>query len=59
MTDFVTSPDDASGRGLLIVTALADRWGSEPYPPSGTTVWAEVSDRPSSDMPPRPVRYAR
>ncbi|MER5431761.1 ATP-binding protein [Streptomyces sp. NPDC002588] len=35
-----------SGRGLLLVTALADRWGTEPYPPSGKTVWAEVS--PSS-----------
>ena len=41
MTDFVTSPDGESGRGLLIVTALADRWGSEPYPPGGRTVWAE------------------
>ncbi|MFD5448452.1 ATP-binding protein [Streptomyces sp. NPDC003470] len=32
-----------SGRGLLLVDALADRWGTEPYPPSGKTVWAEVS----------------
>ncbi|APU42712.1 ATPase [Streptomyces sp. TN58] len=31
-----------SGRGLLLVAALADRWGVEPYPPSGKTVWAEV-----------------
>ena len=34
-------PDDESGRGLLLVAALADRWGTEPYPPSGKTVWAE------------------
>ena len=31
-----------SGRGLLLVAAFADRWGVEPYPPSGKTVWAEV-----------------
>jgi anti-sigma regulatory factor (Ser/Thr protein kinase) len=36
-----------SGRGLLVVTALADRWGTEPYPPAGKTVWAEVSHRRS------------
>ncbi|MEU6521439.1 ATP-binding protein [Streptomyces sp. NPDC046924] len=36
------SPDAESGRGLLLVTALADRWGVEPYPPGGKTVWAEV-----------------
>ncbi|MCM2387307.1 ATP-binding protein [Streptomyces albipurpureus] len=40
------SADSESGRGLLLVGALADRWGSEPYPPSGKTVWAEIdSDR--------------
>lgn len=33
------SLDDA-GRGLLLVDALADRWGVEPRPPSGKTVWA-------------------
>ncbi|MDX3309467.1 ATP-binding protein [Streptomyces sp. NPDC054884] len=32
-----------SGRGLLLVTALADRWGVEPYPPGGKTVWAECT----------------
>ncbi len=37
-------PADESGRGLLLVTALADRWGTEPYPPSGKTVWAEISE---------------
>ncbi|MEU7027713.1 ATP-binding protein [Streptomyces sp. NPDC046275] len=35
-------PDRDSGRGLLLVAALADRWGVEPYAPSGKTVWAEI-----------------
>ncbi|WP_328767426.1 ATP-binding protein [Streptomyces sp. NBC_00286] len=39
-------PDDESGRGLLLVAALADRWGTEPYAPSGKTVWAEAGSRP-------------
>ncbi|WP_189327549.1 ATP-binding protein, partial [Streptomyces flaveus] len=38
-------PDDESGRGLLLIAALADRWGTEPYAPSGKTVWAEVGSR--------------
>lgn len=34
--------DDAeSGRGLLLVTALADRWGCSPAP-QGKVVWAEL-----------------
>ncbi|MFC5958657.1 ATP-binding protein [Streptomyces pratens] len=40
-TDTATPLHDESGRGLPIVIALADRWGTEPYPPSGKTVWAE------------------
>ncbi|MGY1437476.1 ATP-binding protein [Streptomyces reniochalinae] len=35
--------DSESGRGLLLVTALADCWGTEPYPPSGKTVWATLT----------------
>lgn len=31
-------PDDETGRGLILVDALADRWGTEPRPPSGQTV---------------------
>ncbi|MFF4056001.1 ATP-binding protein [Streptomyces sp. NPDC001668] len=39
-------PDDESGRGLLVVAALADCWAIEPYPPGGKAVWAEVSPGP-------------
>jgi anti-sigma regulatory factor (Ser/Thr protein kinase) len=31
-----------SGRGVELVDTLADRWGTEPYPPSGKTVWCEL-----------------
>ncbi|MFF4559461.1 ATP-binding protein [Streptomyces sp. NPDC001435] len=41
--DFETSADAETGRGLLLITALADRWGTEPYPPGGKTVWAELT----------------
>ncbi|MEV5428336.1 ATP-binding protein [Streptomyces sp. NPDC052701] len=37
-----SSPDGESGRGLLLVDALAVRWGSTPRHPVGKTVWAEV-----------------
>lgn len=30
-----------SGHGLLLVDALADRWGTEPRYGTGKTVWAE------------------
>ncbi|MFF4470618.1 ATP-binding protein [Streptomyces sp. NPDC001599] len=45
VANFIRPPDDESGRGLLIVAALADRWGTDPYPPSGKTVWAECDFR--------------
>ncbi|NBM19675.1 ATP-binding protein [Streptomyces sp. GC420] len=32
--------DGEGGRGLVLVEALAARWGVRPYPPSGKTVWA-------------------
>ena len=44
-TDSAT--DSETGRGLLLVGALADRWDIEPHPPGGKTVWAEVSHRSS------------
>jgi anti-sigma regulatory factor (Ser/Thr protein kinase) len=39
-TTAASDPTADSGRGLLLVNALATRWGSTPYPPSGKTVWA-------------------
>ncbi|WP_031507418.1 ATP-binding protein [Streptomyces megasporus] len=42
------APTDESGRGLLLVDALADRWGVDergPGPAPGKTVWAEVDVR--------------
>lgn len=35
-------PEGESGRGLLLVDALAVRWGSAPRRPMGKTVWAEL-----------------
>ncbi|MFC9590687.1 ATP-binding protein [Streptomyces sp. NPDC056944] len=35
-------PGGDSGRGLLLVEALADRWGVEPGPVPRKTVWAEL-----------------
>ena len=37
------SPDAESGRGLVLVEALADRWGAAPGPYPRKTVWAEVA----------------
>ncbi|MFV0129580.1 ATP-binding protein [Streptomyces sp. HMX112] len=38
----VPAADAESGRGLLIVAALADRWGVTPGPVPLKTVWAEL-----------------
>jgi anti-sigma regulatory factor (Ser/Thr protein kinase) len=43
--------DHESGRGLLLVAALADRWGTEPFPPSGKTVRAETTSNPLLPSP--------
>jgi anti-sigma regulatory factor (Ser/Thr protein kinase) len=37
------STTDEAGRGLLIVDALAERWGCGPWAPSGKVVWAEIA----------------
>ncbi|MFJ3302912.1 ATP-binding protein [Streptomyces sp. NPDC086549] len=39
----IAGPTAETGRGLLLVEALAARWGSEPWPPSGKVVWAEIA----------------
>lgn len=43
------APDDESGRGLLLVNALADAWGTQPEPP-GKTTWFEITMGPSTDI---------
>ncbi|MGW6291288.1 ATP-binding protein [Streptomyces sp. NPDC055058] len=45
-------PDGESGRGLLLVAALARRWGWGPREGVGKTVWAEVPAGPP--VPARP-----
>jgi two-component sensor histidine kinase len=35
-------PEGESGRGLLLVDVLAERWGAAPRGPVGKTVWAEL-----------------
>jgi anti-sigma regulatory factor (Ser/Thr protein kinase) len=34
--------DEASGRGLLLVSTVAQAWGAFPVVPSGWTVWATM-----------------
>jgi anti-sigma regulatory factor (Ser/Thr protein kinase) len=36
---------DGSGRGLRMISVVADRWGAEPTP-EGKTVWAEFESQP-------------
>ncbi|WEH28884.1 ATP-binding protein [Streptomyces sp. AM 3-1-1] len=37
------TPDAESGRGLLLVNALAHRWGTSPRDHVGKVVWAEMT----------------
>ena len=46
-----TSPDAEAGRGLLVVEALADRWGIELGPVPRKTVWAELDLAPHAPEP--------
>ncbi|MFJ7244093.1 ATP-binding protein [Kitasatospora sp. NPDC098652] len=36
------TPHAQSGRGLLLIAALSDRWGAIPRHPNAKTVWAEL-----------------
>lgn len=47
------TPRSESGRGLVLVDALADRWGTAPGPYPRKTVWAEceVGPPPEPDCP--------
>lgn len=47
--------DAESGRGLLIVDALADRWGTSEGPAPRKTVWAEVALPSTSPPKPSPL----
>jgi anti-sigma regulatory factor (Ser/Thr protein kinase) len=40
------APDERAGRGMLLVSQLADNWGTEPIP-DGKLVWFELSRRKS------------
>ncbi|MBT2466549.1 ATP-binding protein [Streptomyces sp. ISL-66] len=42
------SDDDTDGRGLLIVSSLADGWGVTPHDPCGKTVWTEFKTEQST-----------
>lgn len=48
--------ESESGRGLLLVDALADRWGVVPGPPPLKTVWAEVGSGSAGSRPVVPPR---
>ncbi|MET8701304.1 ATP-binding protein [Kitasatospora sp. NPDC058032] len=37
-----SASDAQSGRGLVLIDALADRWGTVPRHPNAKTVWAEL-----------------
>ncbi|MET8078704.1 ATP-binding protein [Streptomyces sp. NPDC005303] len=45
------APDAESGRGLVLVDALADRWGVTPGPRPRKTVWAEIALSPEPGNP--------
>ncbi|MEU4118525.1 ATP-binding protein, partial [Kitasatospora sp. NPDC028055] len=38
----IPTPHAQSGRGLLLINALSDRWGTIPRHPNAKTVWAEL-----------------
>jgi hypothetical protein len=44
-------PDSESGRGLVLVDALADKWGVAPGLSPRKTVWAEVGLSPHAKNP--------
>ena len=50
----VHQPEDLeseSGRGVAIVDALASRWGVDPHPNGGKTVWFRAAEAPVLDRP--------
>ncbi|MFE9685630.1 ATP-binding protein [Streptomyces sp. NPDC006285] len=49
------APCTESGRGLVIVEALSDRWGVTPGRPPRKTVWAEINFLPQPAAPAAPA----
>ncbi|MEU0205102.1 ATP-binding protein [Streptomyces canus] len=45
------APEAETGRGLVLVDALADRWGVAPGPRPRKTVWAEIDLSPGPGNP--------
>ncbi|MGH3345317.1 MAG: ATP-binding protein [Carbonactinosporaceae bacterium] len=57
----VRHPDglDEDGRGLLLVTTLAHRWGVRPLPTGGKAVWFEITHpRPGTGAPTGSERWS-
>lgn len=50
--------DETSGRGLMLVNSLADKWGFQ-CDPVGTVVWFELSVMNGEELPaaPGPPRF--
>lgn len=51
-------PASPTGRGLMIVDALASRWGVEHLPPGGKVVWFEI-ERDDAAAGHRPASSSR
>ncbi|MET8975856.1 ATP-binding protein [Streptomyces sp. NPDC004539] len=46
------SPDSESGRGILILDTITDKWGTTPTPQGGKTIWFEcATPMDLDDMP--------
>ncbi|MFE9607558.1 ATP-binding protein [Streptomyces sp. NPDC006012] len=48
LVSFGPALDREGGRGLVLVDAVADKWGVEPRPGGGKTVWFECGTGPSA-----------
>ncbi len=47
-TPRVSGRDGTDGRGLALVSALADRWGQSPFTGTRKSVWADIDLPPGS-----------
>lgn len=53
------SPDDESGRGLMLVVCLASGWGAYYATPDGKVIWARISRDRTAAPDPATARPAR